>query len=392
LAWNRPGRDENKKENEPGPVPGIGWDLISGPIHAIREAINNNKIFATGMLFLDPGEFFKIINRKENKEPDNNKKLAELKVFILTWCFYGYMEGKPWAAVSLWRGLGLMGQILKMDIEQGKSDDNSRFRHIKNILWKHFNSAIVLGNLPGDSKNVKDLSYKKFRIVGDAAESTGISGKEMGNAVDDLVRELIKWLDGLKPANNSENSGKSEKSDPTRLYPMDPLRQIPDSSITDILKKYGDESIRKFKDELRWNLCFTRRLHGESFMSVFWQDLDNIYYSEPFNKWGLENILTGWCNVLDEYWKECGADISIIDVNELKKIGYKDYLTFYCKPKNSAVRDSLKRCPIITSLIKDEDKDEKKFSDEIKKIKIEEINENSIFWDPTKRPDKGKDK
>jgi hypothetical protein len=380
LAWNRPGRDEVKKENEPGPVPGIGWDLISGPIHAIREAINNNKIFATGMLFLDPGEFFKIINRKENKEPDNNKKLAVLKVFILTWCFYGFKEGKPWAAVSLWRGLGLMGQILKMDIEQGEVDDNSRFRHIKNILWKHFNSAIVLGNLPGDSTNVKGISYKKFRIMDDAAESSGMPGKEMGNAVDDLIRELIKWLDGLKPANNSENP------DLTRVYPMDPVRQIRDSSITDILKKYGDESIRKFKNELRWDLCYTRRLHGESFMSVFWQDLDNIYYSKAFNEWKLENILTGWCNVLEDYWKECGADISIIDVNELKKNGYKDYLTFYCKPGNSAVGNSLKGCPIITY-----HGDKKGISDELKKIGIEKINGNSIFGDPTKRPANGKD-
>ena len=98
-------------------VTGIGWGLLSGPIHAVHEALKKKKVFSTGMLFLDPKNFGTSLT-------DNNKN-KYFRFFIHIWCFYGFHDEWPWAAISLWRGLGLMGKIIEVFENYRNNPDDS---------------------------------------------------------------------------------------------------------------------------------------------------------------------------------------------------------------------------------------------------------------------------
>jgi len=105
LACNRKisereGKDANPELSNADNISGVGWDFSSGPIHAIREAIRNNKVFSTGMMFLEPLSYINRIKTKAEKV-----RYPRSALYIYLWSVHGFKEGKPWAAVSLWRGL-----------------------------------------------------------------------------------------------------------------------------------------------------------------------------------------------------------------------------------------------------------------------------------------------
>ena len=40
-------------------------------------------------------------------------------------------------------------------------------------------------------------------------------------------------------------------------------------------------------------------------MSIFFQDLEKVYFEEQLNSWTVKKILERWCTVLDNYWMGC---------------------------------------------------------------------------------------
>ncbi len=109
---------------------GIGWDLRYGPINAIRTADSNQEILSTGMMFMDPECFSKALDWEQNllqagTGQEKAKKLAPLdeatkktvsknELLLRLWSSYGFRRGRFWAAVSIWRGLGLIGRLLEV--------------------------------------------------------------------------------------------------------------------------------------------------------------------------------------------------------------------------------------------------------------------------------------
>ena len=239
-------------------ITGIGWGLVSGPIHAVREAVHDGGIFYTGMMFLNP----RILS-------ENIKEDVYPSLLIRTWCFFGSDKDRPWAAVSLWRGLGLMGQLLKMDIDCWEKTDTEKRNLIKNLLEKHLKAGLVVRYLPRGKdfdKKWTDVTFKNWKNGSDSVEK--------------LAKELLEWLQKFRP---DQGDGKN------RIIPMDTLASEED------------------KD---WKKCFVRRMHGESIISLFFQDLDKVYFLQDINtSWTLGSLIAGWCKVLADYWEGCDGDM-----------------------------------------------------------------------------------
>lgn len=378
LACNRyDGKYQKKSQEEKGTgsITGIGWDLSSGPIHAVREALKNKKIFSTGMLFLDPREFARVM--RTNNSP-------KLKVFIWLWCFFGFGEGRAWAAVSLWRGLGLLGKIIQIDMKllKKKVTPGKRKSHIETLLMDHFDSALVLGNLPkGPSmekteNGTEEISFEDFKKF----ESNEKIKKVIGNLAD----KLINWHDKFRfnpPGQKDEgNPWQTDKQTPYLISPMNPLgisklEIFGPSSGSIKLIDTDKESLRDLHEKHAWEACFTRRLHGENLMYKFWQDLENAYYQKPLSKWKFEEILKSWCAVLQDYWKDCGNKISI-NTNKAKEFTWGGE-----RPK---IKEVIDYCPLFYKNF-EKGKNRESLSTILKRLKVETIDEYSFFREEDKK-------
>lgn len=310
-------------------ISGIGWDTSSGPIHAMREALNNRKIFSTGMLFLDPVKY------KKTFEETNS---VELKMFLGIWCFHGFKEGFPWAAVSLWRGLGLIAQLIKSAVPGYKEtgiQGKEKKEKIKSILKKHLKSGLVLGNLPigfvlpGSTPNVELTERMKFTFP-DSSENAP------DNAINSMVKRLTKWLKEL-------DSSK-------RISPMTPGKE----------ENPGIDN--------NWKGCFIRRLHGENIASIFWQDLENCFYQKSLTEWNIKSILSNWFSILWNYWSDCEIEGSR-------------------RNAPGSVGDILMKCPLLGFAQDKDEKDVKEWTKEefkeLEDITIESPVPHSIFAETT---------
>ena len=95
------------------------------------------------MMFLKPDKLCQKIGNEEAMSQ------ADLVIYITLWCFYGYKGGKPWAAVSVRRGLCLIAQLLRLVDEDTEAEHQAinRIDKIKIIIKRHLGAAEVLGYL-----------------------------------------------------------------------------------------------------------------------------------------------------------------------------------------------------------------------------------------------------
>lgn len=283
----------------PGSLSSVGWDLMNGPIHAIREFIGSSDIFSTGMLMLIPDKF-----------ADAVKGDKKTNFYLHLWCFYGYEEKKPWAAVSLWRGLGLLGQLLNMEIVLGGITKEKRRKNIVTFIKNHYDAARVLGTSPKGEKSWEKLDnfpFSKwewnFRYDEDKDEPED-------EILNDFIGKIETWLD------NIQKKGRW-------IYPM---------------KSKG------------WETCFVSRLHGENLLNLLFQNLEYTYYKKP----GVEKnekevvhqteykvvkeVVNKWCSVLTRYWnyQQCPEEAGRAD-EEARNVCW--------------VGDLLMKCPIVRDFI-----------------------------------------
>ena len=278
-----------------GRVRGIGWDLRNGPINAVREALSNGEISSTGLLFVDPYEFSEHI-----------RKPSPTSLFLRIWCLYGEELGRPWAAVSLWRGLGLMGQILQelkrknyggeISGRQDQESEDSLNEVIVKLITRHCESAGVPGTL-----NRSRLEFQKWS----EDEYEYMIYKKTDNGLIILKDEVQKWLKLCRPF---------------FIHPLSPT----DSATAGVDSQRGgsEKEIEKADADTSFNSCFIRRLHGSNILGEFWTKLEKVYLErtsasnspgEPsadlesrpeLNAW---MALERWCRVLEEFWKSCSA-------------------------------------------------------------------------------------
>lgn len=299
---------EKKRYSSVDSITGVGWDFKSGPLHAIREAIYNKDVFFSGMVFIDCDiidEIIKNLNREKHR-------------FLFFWCYYGYHNGEAWAAVSLWRGLGLIGRLLGLKEKVSKDEGKKkRVAKIKLVLKSHIDLSQVIGNSPkkeGEIGNLKD-SHKKFKPLKGKIETV----------LNKITPKIDEWLYGNKD-DKPEKDDKLEKE----IFPLSPFNS--------------------------WESCFIRRLHGDNLLSVFWRNLQNIYFDIDIGApgegeettcgaqavirtiSGVENVIKAWAKILINYWDD---SLSILD----KKNGGETNL--------SPVQEILKTYPLIKPFYKE---------------------------------------
>ncbi len=270
-------------------VTGIGWRYSgAAAIRAMRQALANRDIFSTGMLLVNPIEFANSLKPEVGKQgkPSTNQ------LFLHIWCFYGLQHGVPWAAVSFWRGLGLIGKILaenerlddltKLNViqegnqpnEKKKSEISYRARIFREIILEHIHSARIGGPCHWDSRQSQEKSIRGFKSW------DPLSDRIMdGMVIDKLVKELVSWLSCVPKKQGSSNSEESDLK-----------RQL-----------------------------IVRRMHGESIIRRFWLELDKVYLELPNEKWNALQALGHWTKVLERYWThpvpdESGKGIAVPEI------------------------------------------------------------------------------
>jgi hypothetical protein len=292
--WNRLS-DQKEKCSDSERVTGIGWGLMSGPLHAVKEALKKKKVFSSGILFLDPIAFDKQI--KDGTHTINKRFFSHI------WCYYGFDGEWPWAAISLWRGLGLMGKVIEVfvndrknsdghsnciavDSDNGNDRDNLKYElknKIEKVIRRHFESARVYSKLPKGEEipdNYQELLTENWEYKNDGASITG-TGDNLETKIPDFAEAMISWL--------KENC----------------------STFIKMKKKDGEEDVRienrimPMETDEDWESCFIRRLHGDDLMGKFWQDLENSYFKKNLKDWTAILVLSQWKTILNQYWKGC---------------------------------------------------------------------------------------
>ena len=253
LARDRP-NDIAEKDYALRSVRGVGWDLRSGPRHAMTEVLLNKHISATGIMLVDPDDFSRSLRRT-----DQDAALA-----IHLWCFFGYRRGRPWAAISFWRGLGLVGQILEDSHRETDDEDDprrtaNRIERIEVILERHCATAMEPGSFQ---------------------EGGTLFSKWSFSSNDDLIKELARQI----------NSWVAEYF----AARVKLIQQLPED------KK---ENPKLWQDA--FEMSFLRRLHGEYLLGEFWPNLGGAYLEEPKGPktkgWTAWSVLNGWKSVLTDY-------------------------------------------------------------------------------------------
>jgi len=287
IFFNRRLNELRSKELVTDRVTGVGWGLISASLHAVQEALKRKKAFSTGILFLDPGEFD---NSLKGSGTNKNKRF-----FTHIWCLYGFHDEWPWAAVSLWRGLGLMGKIIEVFANHPKRIDEegnycfdvqgfsrkTLISKFAGVIQRHVELARVVSNLPKGKKVESEYGNLETENWGfkDITGTSKGSGEVMVGKIPGLAEAMCCWLEKNSSIELSLNGKEGKIKKENRINPME-----------------------KNED---WETCFIRRIHGDNLMSVFWQKLENAYFKKKLEDWTMGSILYYWKKLLSRYWDGC---------------------------------------------------------------------------------------
>jgi hypothetical protein len=197
------------------------------------------------------------------------------QLMLRIWTCHGYNRGRFWATVSLWRGLGLVGELLegyrkwkKTGIET--KEEKAKYianikRNIIDILHTHSLKGSVLG---------KGLSKPAHREDTFELAFPGWNTTNQRDACKRLATRLANWL---------------TKTDSLNIYPF-------------------CENDGKMPD---WSQCFIRRLHGGYIAGSLWQWLDIEHFEYQGHqsgkshryKWNAGIALTSWLRVVQRYFR-----------------------------------------------------------------------------------------
>lgn len=284
-------KDENIKLETEDSVTGR-WGFMSGPRHSLQNSLHLN---AKGTLF--PGLMFLEAEKYFDRLKENN----ETSLLIRIWSYYGCVGNSVWAAVSLWRGLGLIGRLLEIDLnyrmdynqnimrvirESGKRnipcDDSNQFQKseirkklkqqkkelIQNYLKKHLEETLIaerLHEISLEEDSLDTTDFQEWNIIGD-------------HEIEGLTCKIILWLERYRV---------NEKNDYIKFEPI---------------PKESEDACKD--DSRKWNACYIQRIHGDSIVSSFLQKIDKIYFKYQFGQWTMFQLLEEWCTILMEYWCE----------------------------------------------------------------------------------------
>ena len=324
-------------ESVKGRIGGNGWDLVHAPINAMRVADAKQEIFSFGMLFLGPRGYrhaleavmyvneldelktkiedleriFKkgrrskkdharlkelgielkqlqpsLISLRERKaeievwsEAWSGKKPSERSHLLLRiWSCCGYSRSRYWAAFSLWRGLGFIGQALDL----GRKE-------------RGLFASIVSAKAEEDQLTKKAEMLKKGTVKRREVEKERDEVDEKREEDERPLRlkfeRLIRshCLEGLVPGSLLDRD-----ADDKRLlqgFPRwEPHRRPLEEEITNLARDlirwlancWDDRIFPLPAGDVRigWGDCFIRRIHGEYILGSLWPRLNATYLEE----------------------------------------------------------------------------------------------------------------
>lgn len=378
LARNRYSRPTFDRHSQRR-LTGIGWDLRYGPINAIRAADSNQEIFSTGMMFVDPERFATAINRLETAElvPEDKKSMSSARaktvavvsrneLFLRLWSSYGYRKGRFWAAVSLWRGLGLIGRLLEasdawVDCNSMSEDDRKDYlNHLKDSWVERLEARKeYLGkrlkdeglDSAEDSLETGRLQDELKRVESDLDDLKGMREDDLAIVRFDrekVIQGLIRThsISGMVPRSFLGQQKEDERlyvgfrawdTDEQKTQIREMAKEIYEW-LEDIESK-GNVSVMPTKDgRIFWRDCFMRRLHGEYIVGDLLPRM-NLTYIESLQK-------------SEVFWGESDEDLSGYRSNAWIALGrWARVLLLYWEGCEK-VFDSLKTCPILRPLRK----------------------------------------
>lgn len=245
------------------------------------------------------------------------------------WCFYGYHEGEPWAAVSLWRGLSLAGRIIEHDVHFRARNKNllekaklgkeactkkeqadfgriqtEKLHTILQILYNHIRTSKVMGDpekVTDDSGNIKTGEKHRF---GRWRFNDRIFQKNLRR----LAKAIFSWLDHF-PAHANRIEPMTpfiERNERTNIYTWE------DGINPGFFDEGHEDHIKQRRDDLdihrnKWKACFVRRMHGDNLISYLWQGLEYPDEHEFSPSWTAFEAMEKWCNELMRFF-DCGKE------------------------------------------------------------------------------------
>ena len=287
---------------------GIGWSLMNGPIQAVRELLEEREIFANGMMLLAP------------KDLEDLRKKTSVRRFIDVWCYHGYEGDVAWAAVSLWRGLGLLGELLRLYERYCRGHEDDVDTAIRELLAEHMKSARLTGSRRSQAKPRGEvIRFKAYDI------------EKRDETLSKEIKEWLKWT--------------QEESCVTPAYDKEmATAKIDEEAATAKIEAEG------------WKSCFFRRIHGNQIMGDLWNKIEAVRFDVVENGHGemgkpnpreeMYPVLKAWLRIVIEYW-----------------------------PRESLIRPLVANCPFISPLFSTDEKSGlklvRKFQDS-KELPIEE--------------------
>ena len=280
LGRDRPDAKQDAPLSEG--ITGIGWSLESASLHAIRVARENKHTLFTGMLLLDPGKFAESVRAESEVSSDTRWSWGRIMPSI--WCYHGSDRGKPWAAVSFWRGLGLVGQLLEADITflsnhwnkskyEGTPEESykkcvecnraARVEIIRQVLWVHIRTGAVSGT-PSEGGETGAAGHEFEPPVWKVEQS-----------IHALADAIIEWLNCYNPV-------------AWRIQPLGSPDSVP------------DRAQRSYPDRTQWKSCFMRMMHGDNLLHFYWQRIRRL--ESLANEWTALDLLWAGCEALVDYW------------------------------------------------------------------------------------------
>lgn len=303
-------------ESVKGRMSGNGWDLHYAPVNAMRVAAANQEISSFGMLFLDPVGYRHALKAVDYPAGEasgvwKGKASPEGHLLLRIWSCCGYSRSRYWAAFSLWRGLGFIGQVLELawkenrryeDAESEQEREDAReylCGEIRRLIHSHCLSGLVPGSLLDRDSNERRLlhAFPRWEPL----------RPEFNNAIEKLARKLVAWL---------------HQCWADRIFPL-PAGEV----------------------WIGWSDCFIRRIHGEYILGALWPRLNAAYQEEhkpceecrclahrrAFSETRKENALKEqrrepeerfrwtaalaadvWSDTLLEYWRGCPAILRLL--------------------------------------------------------------------------------
>ena len=306
LAWNRP-NDIAVSNPQKGRVVGLGWNLESGPVNAIRAAEANDSVAAAGMLFLDPDAYAAGLSwgndpqRQRADDPKDRQTDHDAVLFLRCWTFYGYSRGRYWSALSFWRGLGLIGQLLEarhqIELEMlaetlehpealAEQDEHQSGRlsagpdggtprselwldethrdrlgkEVEGILRNHLIRGLVPGQLvgEGEAEGRLDVVFRRWDLT-----PVHYDKKTAPSQSRTLVNRLVDWLLGPDTELTISKATATATKEPKREWRA--LLSYRTADMIDVIPRANPEEMQSEVGEnpSPWTTSLLRRLHGD---------------------------------------------------------------------------------------------------------------------------------